>query len=59
LAGFMSFLFLVVLGLDWLGLSFIPEAGWLFILWGTVNLGLSALIIIGGFKVSKNPVVMT
>lgn len=46
LAGFLSFLFLTVLGLNWINGSNIPEAGWLFILWGVVNLLLSIVIMI-------------
>ena len=48
ISGFMSFIFLVVLGLNWIGASFIPEAGWGFIIWGVINFFLSlALLFLG------------
>lgn len=53
MAGFLSFLFLTVLGLDWLGRSEMPEAGILYILWGVVNLMLSVVIVAGALRGSR------
>jgi hypothetical protein len=53
LAGFLSFLFLTVLGLNWLGKSDMPEAGILYILWGVVNLMLGVVIVVGALRGPK------
>jgi len=53
IGGFFSFTFLIVLGLDWIGNSFIPEAGWGFILWGVFNLILSIILFFMGLRPQK------
>jgi hypothetical protein len=53
MAGFLSFLFLTVLGLNWLWRSEMPEAGMLYILWGVVNLMLSVVIVVGALRTPK------
>ncbi len=50
LAGFMSTIFLVVLGLNWIGSSSIPEVGWGFMLWGVINFALSLVIFFYALK---------
>ena len=49
----MSFIFLVVLGLNWIGSSFIPEAGWGFIIWGVINFILSLALLFMGVLPGK------
>jgi len=51
LGGAMSSLCLVALGFYWIGTSTYPEMGWVFLLWGAVNLILMLVVIFGAFGV--------
>ena len=51
--GAMSSLFLFSAGFYWIGTSVYPEMGWLFILWGVVNLVLSLGITLSAFRGPK------
>ena len=47
--GILSSLFLFGLGLYWIGANPYPEMGWLFTIWGFINLHISIIVMFTGF----------
>jgi hypothetical protein len=55
IGGVFSSLFLFSLGIYWIGANPYPEMGWLFILWGTANIIISFVVVIGAFQAPSEP----
>jgi Kef-type K+ transport system membrane component KefB len=49
IGGMLSSLFLFSLGFYWIGANPLPEMGWLFTIWGTMNLLISIVVMFTGF----------
>jgi hypothetical protein len=49
IGGILSSLFLFGLGLYWIGSNPYPEMGWLFTIWGAINLIISLAVMFFGF----------